>query len=482
MGLRRTDDYKCQRLPFAAGIDGRLPRACSVIEVRDTVASSLSLGDLDFFGETMKNLVRMLGYSIVLVMIVCEFATTSAAATGAVRCGKLLDVKAGKMLSDQVVVFDASGLITGVGPSSSMVVPAGVNAIDLSKSTCLPGLIDVHTHLTSDPQHSGYKGLGISVPRQAVTGVKNARLTVEAGFTTIRNVGAEEFTDVAVRDGVNAGEIVGPRMIVSGPALGITGGHCDENLLPYEYHYKGQGVADGPWAAREKVREVIKYGADVIKICASGGVLSKGDLPGAPQYTPEEMQAIAAEAHKLGRKVAAHAHGTQSIKEAIQAGIDSIEHSSLIDDEGIRLAKEHGTYLVFDIYNDDYILGMGEKVGMLPESIEKERNLGKLQRANFRKAYEAGAKLAFGTDSGVYPHGDNAKQFSKMVEFGMKPMDAIQAATVNAADLIGWADKVGVLEKGHFADLIAVDGDPLSDIKVLESVRFVLKGGTVIKQ
>jgi imidazolonepropionase-like amidohydrolase len=271
-------------------------------------------------------------------------------------------------------------------------------------------------------------------------------------------------------------------MIVSGPALGITGGHCDENLLPYEYHYKGQGVADGPWAAREKVREVIKYGADVIKICASGGVLSKGDLPGAPQYTPEEMQAIAAEAHKLGRKVAAHAHGTQSIKEAIQAGIDSIEHSSLIDDEGIRLAKEHGTYLVFDIYNDDYILGMGEKVGMLPESIEKERNLGKLQRANFRKAYEAGAKLAFGTDSGVYPHGDNAKQFSKMVEFGMKPMDAIQAATVNAADLIGWADKVGVLEKGHFADLTAVDGDPLSDIKVLESVRFVLKGGTVIKQ
>jgi imidazolonepropionase-like amidohydrolase len=430
----------------------------------------------------MKNLVRVLGYSIVLVMIVCEFATTSAAAAGAVRCGKLLDVKAGKMLSDQVVVFDASGLITGVGPSASMAIPAGVNAIDLSKSTCLPGLIDVHTHLTSDPQHSGYKGLGISVPRQAVTGVKNARLTVEAGFTTVRNVGAEEFTDVAVRDGVNAGEIVGPRMIVSGPALGITGGHCDENLLPYEYHYKGQGVADGPWAAREKVREVIKYGADVIKICASGGVLSKGDLPGAPQYTPEEMQAIAAEAHKLGRKVAAHAHGTQSIKEAIQAGIDSIEHSSLIDEEGIRLAKEHGTYLVFDIYNDDYILGMGEKVGMLPESIEKERNLGKLQRANFRKAYEAGAKLAFGTDSGVYPHGDNAKQFSKMVEFGMKPMDAIQAATVNAADLIGWADKVGVLEKGHFADLIAVDGDPLSDIKVLESVRFVLKGGTVIKQ
>jgi imidazolonepropionase-like amidohydrolase len=295
-------------------------------------------------------------------------------------------------------------------------------------------------------------------------------------------VGANEFTDVAVRDGINAGEIVGPRMLVSGPALGITGGHCDENLLPYQFHFKGEGVADGPWAAREKVRQVIKYGADVIKICASGGVLSKGDLPGAPQYTLEEMQAIAAEAHKLGRKVAAHAHGTESIKDAIRAGIDSIEHSSLIDDEGIKLAKEHGTYLVFDIYNDDYILGMGEKVGMLPESIEKEKKIGKLQRENFRKAFQAGAKIAYGTDSGVYPHGDNAKQFAKMVEFGMKPIDAIQAATINAADLIGWSDKVGAVEVGHYADVIAVTADPLSDVKVLENVTFVMKGGKVVKQ
>jgi imidazolonepropionase-like amidohydrolase len=310
--------------------------------------------------------------------------------------------------------------------------------------------------------------------------VKNAKRTAEAGFTTVRNVGANEFTDVAVRDGINAGEIVGPRMLVSGPALGITGGHCDENLLPYQFHFKGEGVADGPWAAREKVRQVIKYGADVIKICASGGVLSKGDLPGAPQYTLEEMQAIAAEAHKLGRKVAAHAHGTESIKDAIRAGIDSIEHSSLIDDEGIKLAKEHGTYLVFDIYNDDYILGMGEKVGMLPESIEKEKKIGKLQRENFRKAFQAGAKIAYGTDSGVYPHGDNAKQFAKMVEFGMKPIDAIQAATINAADLIGWSDKVGAVEVGHYADVIAVTADPLSDVKVLENVTFVMKG--VVKQ
>ncbi len=270
-------------------------------------------------------------------------------------------------------------------------------------------------------------------------------------------------------------------MLVSGPPLGITGGHCDNNLLPFEFHYKEEGVADGPWNARAKVREVIKYGADVIKVCASGGVLSKGDQPGTPQYSLEELQAIVIEAHKLGRKVAAHAHGTQSIKDGIRAGIDSIEHASLIDDEGIALAKEHGTYLVFDIYNDDYILSEGAKAGMLPESIEKEKKIGRLQRENFRHAFQSGAKMAFGTDAGVYPHGDNARQFSKMVEWGMKPIDAIQASTVNAADLIGMPGKVGALETGHYADLIAVNGDPLSDVKVLENVKFVLKGGTVVK-
>jgi imidazolonepropionase-like amidohydrolase len=419
--------------------------------------------------------MRKLCFSFVLLLAATVGA--SAAPGGAVRCGKLLDVRTGQLLSDQVVTFDGDGIIMSVAPASSAVV----STIDLSKATCLPGLIDVHTHVTGDPGDIGYRGLGISIPRQAVTGVKNARLTLHAGFTTIRNVGAQNFTDVAVRDGVNAGEIEGPRMLVSGPALGITGGHCDNNLLPYEYHYKSEGVADGPWAARAKVREVIKYGADLIKICASGGVLSKGDQPGTPQYSLEEMQAIAEEAHKLGRKVAAHAHGTQSIKDAIRAGIDSVEHSSLIDDAGIALAKQHGTYLVFDIYNDDFILQEGAKAGMLPESIEKEKKLGRLQRENFRKAFQAGAKMAFGTDSGVYPHGDNAKQFAKMVEWGMKPIDAIQASTINAADLIGWSEKVGSLEKGRYADLVAVDGNPLSDVRILESVKFVMKGGVVAR-
>jgi imidazolonepropionase-like amidohydrolase len=416
-----------------------------------------------------------------ILAVILAGSPRALAAPGAVRCGKLLDVKSGRMLTDQVIVFDDKGVITAVGPADSPLASGGAATVDLSSATCLPGLIDVHTHLTGDPSSSGYAGLSISVPREAIIGAKNARRTLHAGFTTVRNVGASGYTDVALRDGINDDDVEGPRMLVSGPPLGITGGHCDNNLLPYGFHFNAEGVADGPWAARTKVRETIKYGADLIKICASGGVLSKGDQPGTAQYTLEEMQAIAEEAHKLGRKVAAHAHGTQSIKDAIRAGIDSVEHSSLIDDEGIALAKQHGTYLVFDIYNDDFILQEGAKAGMLPESIEKEKKVGRLQRENFRKAWQAGAKIAFGTDAGVYPHGDNAKQFAKMVEFGMKPMDAIQSATVRAADLMGWSDKVGAIETGHFADIIAVTGDPTSDVRLLESVKFVMKGGAVVR-
>ncbi len=395
-----------------------------------------------------------------------------------VKAAQMIDGRSERPISPAIVLIEDDRIVA-VGPA--LAIPPDARVLDLGRATLLPGLIEMHDHLTLVPENLGYKGLGVSVPREALYGASNAERTLRAGFTSVRNVGAGGYSDVALRDAIRSGEIPGPRLLVSGPALGITGGHCDNNLLPSEFHFHETGVADGPWEARAKVREVVKYGADLIKICASGGVLSKGDLPGTAQYTPDEMKALVEEAHRLGRKVAAHAHGTQSIKEAILAGVDSVEHASLIDEEGIRLAREHGTFLVMDIYNDDYILQHGAKVGMLPESIEKEKALGRLQRENFRKAVKAGARMAFGTDGGVYPHGENAKQFAYMVQYGMTPMQAIEAATVNAAELAGWKEKVGSIEAGKLADLIAVSGDPLADIRVLENVGFVMKGGAVVK-
>lgn len=427
--------------------------------------------------------VRANTYRILFVLIglSCILLGQQPQASVSVHCGSLLNPETGTVAHDVFVVTEGHTVKQVIPGSEAGELPSSAMKVDLAQGFCLPGLIDVHDHLTADPSDSGYESLGVSIPRQAIRGAKNARITLLAGFTTIRNVGAAGFSDVALRDGINAGDIPGPRLFVSGAPLGITGGHCDNNLLAPEFNYRDSGVADGPWAARQKVRETIKYGADLIKICASGGVLSKGDAAGAEQYTFEEMKAIADEAHKLGRKVAAHAHGTQAIKDAINAGIDSVEHSSLIDDEGIALAKQHHTYLVFDIYNDTYILNEGAKAGMLTESIEKEKAIGKLQRANFRKAYLAGAPLAFGTDGGVYPHGDNAKQFATMVEFGAKPIDAIRMATVNAADLLNLTGKAGVIQPGSFADIIAVGSDPTINVGQLQHVRFVMKDGAVYK-
>jgi imidazolonepropionase-like amidohydrolase len=403
--------------------------------------------------------------------------SASLSKTVVVRAGHLLDVKTGKTLSNQTIVIQGDK-IASVGSDAQ--VPAGAQIIDLSNATVLPGLIDAHTHITYTPNF-GYSRLGISIPREALNGARNARVTLDAGFTTIRNVGASGFTDVALRDAINAGDVPGPHMLVSGPALSITGGHCDENLLPFEWHAQSEGVADGIEAVQHKTREIIKYGADLIKICATGGVLSHGDNPQASQFTLEEMKAVVADAHRLGRKVAAHAHGAQGIRWASEAGVDSIEHGSYIDDAAIAEMKKNGTYLVPTLYLMDWFFENAEKIGMPPELIAKGREVMPAARKNVARAFAAGVKVGFGTDAAVYPHGLNAHEFAVMVKLGLTPLQAIQSATINDADLLGWSDKVGTLEPGKWADMVAVDGDPLADVTTLERVKFVMKGGEVVK-
>jgi imidazolonepropionase-like amidohydrolase len=416
---------------------------------------------------------------IALFVLAVQLVAQQAPKHVVVHAGHLLDVKTGKLLSDQTVVIE-DGKIARVGSSAEIKASADAMLIDLSNATVLPGLIDAHTHLTSDPSF-GYEELGISIPRETLIGAKNARVTLQAGFTTVRNVGASGYTDVALRDAINAGDVPGPRMLVSGPPLSITGGHCDNNLLPFEYHATSDGVADGIAAVQQKVRQNIKYGSDLIKVCATGGVLSKGDDPQASQFTLEEMKAIVADAHRLGRKVAAHAHGAQGILWASQAGVDSIEHGSYIDDAGIAEMKKNGTYLVPTLYLGDWFLANAEKNHVPDFYLVKAKAVMPVARQNIAYAFASGVKVAFGTDAAVYPHGLNAHEFAVMVKLGLTPLQAIQAATVNAADLLGWSGKVGSLEPGTWADIVAVEGDPLKDVTTLERVKFVMKGGEVVR-
>src|SRR5437899_454502 len=397
-----------------------------------------------------------------------------------IHAAKLLEVKTGKTRADQAIVIDGDKIVS-VGPMVQVQRSTSDRLIDLPNATVLPGLTDAHTHLTGDPRNIGYQSLGISIPRATLTGARNARLTLEAGFTTVRNVGAEGYSDVALRDAINAGDIPGPRMLVSGPALGITGGHCDEDLLPFEYHATAEGVADGVEGVQHKAREVIKYGADLIKICATGGVLSKGDNPQASQYTLEEMKAIVADAHRLGRKVAAHAHGAQGILWATEAGVDSIEHGSYIDDAAIAAMKQHGTYLVPTMYLQTWMLENAQSIGLPAMYAGKMRQVTEVARKNISHAFASGVKVAFGTDAAVYPHGLNAHEFNVYVQMGMTPIQSIQTATVNAADLLGWSDRIGTLDLGKFADIVAVSGDPTKDVTTLEHPVFVMKGGVVYR-
>jgi imidazolonepropionase-like amidohydrolase len=405
-------------------------------------------------------------------------AQTAAPQRTLIRAGHLLDVHAGKTLDAQTIVVSGDRIVSIAATASTPASPTDT-VIDLGSLTVLPGLIDVHTHLTSNPDFDPFKEVTDTDAKDAISGVVNARTTLLAGFTTVRNVGASGFVDVDLRDAIDAGQIPGPHMQVSGPLLGITGGHCDENLLPIRYHEVGDGVADGIAAVQHQVRQNIKYGADLIKICATGGVLSKGDDPQASQYTLEEMKAIVADAHRLGRKVAAHAHGAQGILWASEAGVDSIEHGSYINDAAIEVMKKNGTYLVPTLYLEDWMLEFGK---LPPFYQQKIKDVSAVAKNNIRHAYDSGVKIALGTDAAVYPHGLNAHEVEVYVrDLHMKPLEAIQSATLNAADLMGWSDRAGSLDPGKWADVIAVDGDPLADVKRLQDVKFVMKAGVVYK-
>src|SRR5258708_6964285 len=395
------------------------------------------------------------------------FAQVAAKETVLIKAGRLIDVRNARVLTDQAILIEGDR-IKEVGPAQAVSshAPANARVIDLSNSTVLPGLIDCHTHLTFDPGHNGYAALGISVPREALYGAKNAKGTLEAGFTTVRNVGASGYSDVALRDAIEAGDVPGPRIDAAGPGIGVTGGHFDNSLLAPEFHFTSGAIADGVPPAIAQVREGVKYGADVIKISATGGVLSKGDSPEATQFSDEEIRAIVTEAHRLGRKVAAHAHGAAGIKQAVLAGVDSIEHGSFIDDEAVRLMKEKGTYLVPTIYLGDWFMENYQRIGVPEFMVEKAKVVMPAARLNIARAFKAGVKVAFGTDAAVYPHGLNAHEFAVMVKLGLTAMQSIQSATVNAADLLGWSDRVGSIEAGRFADIIAVNGDPIADVTV----------------
>ena len=402
----------------------------------------------------------------------------------AIKAGKVVDVVQGKVLSNQIILIDSTRIVD-MGPN--LAIPQGAEVIDLSTSTVLPGLMDCHTHLSGQPGDNYYEDMFRKTPIDAaVVAHLYAKRTLDAGFTMIRDLGGSSLIDVSLRNAINAGTIPGPRMLVATFALSATGGHGDPTTgfspdLEFKSNKDYTGVADGPEEIRKRVRNNVKFGADWIKVLATAGVLSEEGSAGAALYSLEELKAAVEEAHRWGRNVAAHAHGAEGIKLAIQAGVTSIEHGSLLDEEGIRLMKKNGTWLVADIYDDDYILAEYAKKGYPEKIIEKERSVGRLQRENFQKAVKAGVKVAYGTDAAVYPHGGNGKQFFYMVKFGLTPMQAIQSATINAADLLNWKDRAGSITKGKLADIVAVQGDPLADITVMEKVKFVMKEGTVYK-
>jgi imidazolonepropionase-like amidohydrolase len=432
-------------------------------------------------GRTWRLFMRPIILAAVAALLApCMLAQSALAQNVYVTADRLLDVTTGQMIQRPAVVIQ-NGVITAVGPRDSTQVPSAAQVVELPGVTLLPGLIDMHVHLDSDPTYGGYTGLQFTDRFWSVITVPNAKATLEAGFTTVRNVGADSWNDVGLKQAIEEGKVPGPRIVPAGYSFGATGGHCDSTYLPPSYESKNPYNSDNPDEARKAVREIRKYGAEVIKICATGGVFSRNTEPGQQQLTLAEMKAIADEAHMWGLKVAAHAHGPGGIRDAALAGIDTVEHASLVDDEGIAAAKKMGTYFSMDIYNTDYTQAEGAKNGVLEDNLRKDREIAEVQRQNFRKALRAGVKMVYGTDAGVFPHGQNGRQFAVMVRYGATPLQAIQTATVNAAAALGQTGKVGVVKPGAFGDLVGVAGDPTQNITLLESPIFVMKGGDVVK-
>ena len=407
-------------------------------------------------------------------------ASAATAETTLITADRMVDVLSGRMVEAPAILVE-DGRIKAIGRQGSVAAPADAKRIDLAGLTLVPGFIDMHVHLTSDPTIGGYSGLDYSDNFWTVVGVSAAKAMLDQGFTTVRNVGSMNFDDVALKQGIDGGYVPGPRIVPAAYALGATGGHCDETYFPPSFNAKSRGVADGVEPLRAKVREIRKYGAEVIKVCATGGVFSRNTEPGQQQLHEAELRAIAEEATMWGVRTAAHAHGAAGIKAAIRAGITTIEHASFLDDEGIRLAKERGTYLSMDIYNSDYTQAEGRKNGVSEDSLRKDLETADVQRQGFRKANAAGVKLVFGSDAGVMPHALAVNQFAVMVRWGMTPLQALQAATRTAAEALGREKDVGAIAVGRYADMVAVAGDPLADVRTLEQAKLVLKGGQVVK-
>jgi imidazolonepropionase-like amidohydrolase len=428
------------------------------------------------------NLRRKLGrIGVAALAISAALSGAAHAQNTVITADKMIDVLTGKTVEYPAIFVGEDGRITSIADARVIKWGSDVKHIDLSGKTILPGLIDMHVHLDSPADIGGYRGLEFTDSFWGMTAVKNAGDMLRAGFTTVRNVGSGNRNDIGLKQAIDNGYAVGPRIVPAGYALGATGGHCDSTFLPpsLEKDHKEEGIGDSEEELRYQVRRQRKYGAEVIKVCATGGVFSRNTEPGQQQLSESELRAIADEAHQWGLRVASHAHGGDGIKAAIRAGIDTIEHASLVDDEGIKLAvaRARPVWFSMDIYNTDYTQAEGAKNGVLEDNLRKDREIAQIQRDNFRKAHKAGVRMVFGSDAGVMPHGLVGGQFNVMVQYGMTPMEAIQAATRNAAQALGREKDVGAIAVGRFADIIAVDGDPLADVGELASVDAVVKGG-----